>query len=476
MPGSYAACIGINMISSSTSISVSNNTIYNLACSRIGTGYYPVVLGIGLDGGSATAKGTCSNNQIFSLTHSSTEAANPAAIIGIRTYNSYGIWTIANNAISINNGGNTNPICMYGIQDASDTCFIYYNTIKVGGAPSSGSANSCAVNFYGSSAATVKNNLLINVRSNSGASGKHYVILETTAPAPLISNYNDLYANGTNAFVGSHNNGTTIDTTLAQWTAATTLDSNSVSKNVTFVSATDLHLSGGSIGDLDLIGTPIGGVTTDIDGDIRDSNSPYMGADENTSSPLPVELVSFLAVAKAKEALLTWKTITETNCRGFEIERRRASTMAKDWESVAFISGAGTSNSPHEYSFTDMNLPYGRYCYRIRQIDLDGKCVYYESNEIEVGTVPKVFALMQNHPNPFNPTTIVEFALEEDGFVTLKVHDMLGREVMTLVNDYRLAGILHQATLNASRLSSGVYFYRLESKKNALVRKFLLLK
>ncbi len=88
----------------------------------------------------------------------------------------------------------------------------------------------------------------------------------------------------------------------------------------------------------------------------------------------------------------------------------------------------------------------------------------------------RVFALAQNYPNPFNPTTTITFTLSENSHVTLKVFDILGREVATLVDADLKTGVVHRAIFDASRLSSGLYFYRLETEKNAQVKKLMLLK
>ena len=87
------------------------------------------------------------------------------------------------------------------------------------------------------------------------------------------------------------------------------------------------------------------------------------------------------------------------------------------------------------------------------------------SGEIEV----------QNYPNPFNPTTNISYSLSTSGHVTLKVYDILGREVKTLVNDDEAAGY-HTATFDASRLASGIYFYRLTAPGIVKVKKMLLTK
>jgi hypothetical protein len=90
--------------------------------------------------------------------------------------------------------------------------------------------------------------------------------------------------------------------------------------------------------------------------------------------------------------------------------------------------------------------------------------------------MPKLASLAQNYPNPFNPITTIEFTIAQDGMTTLKVYDMLGKEVATLVNENLKAGILHQATFDASRLSTGVYFYRLLSGTHSQVRTLMLIK
>jgi endoglucanase len=90
--------------------------------------------------------------------------------------------------------------------------------------------------------------------------------------------------------------------------------------------------------------------------------------------------------------------------------------------------------------------------------------------------LPFNFELQQNYPNPFNPTTTINFTLAENGHASLKVFDILGREVATLVNAQLNAGVVHHAILDASRLSTSLYFYRLEAGKNVQVKKLMLLK
>jgi hypothetical protein len=91
------------------------------------------------------------------------------------------------------------------------------------------------------------------------------------------------------------------------------------------------------------------------------------------------------------------------------------------------------------------------------------------------GTVPDEFSLAQNYPNPFNPSTTIKYRIDGKVQVTLKVFDLLGREVATLVNEEQPAGE-HRAVFNASRFSSGIYFYQLHSGGRTLTNKMMLLK
>lgn len=91
------------------------------------------------------------------------------------------------------------------------------------------------------------------------------------------------------------------------------------------------------------------------------------------------------------------------------------------------------------------------------------------------GKVPYNFKLDQNYPNPFNPSTKIGFALPKAGNVELKVYDILGKEVATLVNDFRQAGS-YEITFDASKLTSGLYFYKLTTGSFSSVRKMMLVK
>lgn len=87
----------------------------------------------------------------------------------------------------------------------------------------------------------------------------------------------------------------------------------------------------------------------------------------------------------------------------------------------------------------------------------------------------KDFELSQNYPNPFNPTTVIDYTIPKDAHVTLKIYDVLGREVETLINENEQVG-RYKVNFDGARLASGVYFYRLAAGSHVITKKMLLLK
>lgn len=187
--------------------------------------------------------------------------------------------------------------------------------------------------------------------------------------------------------------------------------------------------------------------------------------------PLPVELSMFSATINGNQIILTWKTETEVCNYGFEIER---SAQANDWEKIGFVKGNGNSYSPKEYSFTDSPEQFTNFQYRLKQIDTDGLFKY--SNIVSVNfNIPLQFELKQNFPNPFNPVTNIYYNLPADGFVTIKVYDLLANEIITLINEEKSAGN-YFTTFDGSELSSGVYICTMVAKNFNKSIKMLMLK
>lgn len=205
----------------------------------------------------------------------------------------------------------------------------------------------------------------------------------------------------------------------------------------------------------------------------RASATPNLGGVyEYTFSFVPVELVSFSAEVYSGNVNLSWITATEINNYGFEIERQ--STENGQWMNIGFVNGNGSTTEIHYYSFTDNSVPVGKYVYRLKQSDFNGNYIY--SNEVEVTVLPvNEFALKQNYPNPFNPGTRIAFSIPKSSFVSLKVFDILGNEIRTLVS-----GELHEGSYEVEfigkDLPSGIYFYSITSGEFTQTRKMNLMK
>ncbi|MCX7877089.1 MAG: T9SS type A sorting domain-containing protein [Ignavibacteria bacterium] len=205
----------------------------------------------------------------------------------------------------------------------------------------------------------------------------------------------------------------------------------------------------------------------------------------DASNPLPVEICSFSGLVTSRNVELKWSTCWEINNMGFDIERRdfnKSNSSYGEWKKIGFVQGAGTSNEEKHYKFTDAKLLTGQYQYRLKQIDFNGNHEYYQLNspsEIIIGT-PQTAELYQNYPNPSNPSSKIDFQIPFSGRVTLKVYDISGREVASLL-DRELEAGYYSETFNGSSLASGVYFYRIsvkgtESENFSKTMKLILIK
>jgi len=191
-----------------------------------------------------------------------------------------------------------------------------------------------------------------------------------------------------------------------------------------------------------------------------------------TDPQIPVELSGFTAVAIDGTVKLNWTTATELNNSGFEI--LRCTENDNEWSTIGFVPGFGSTTETHKYSFTDNDVATGKYSYRLKQLDFDGSFTFSEIVEADVYPIYD-FTLEQNYPNPFNPSTKIKYQIQVGGFVSLKVYDVLGKEVATLVNGEKSAGS-YEIEFDASKLSSGVYFYNLRSGDFTQTNKMVLMK
>jgi hypothetical protein len=201
----------------------------------------------------------------------------------------------------------------------------------------------------------------------------------------------------------------------------------------------------------------------------------------DANSVLPVELNSFSAVNKGMEILLEWVTATETNNRQFEIYRRSIlNEKTGEWMLIGHQEGNGTTTESKYYSYEDniTGINANALEYRLKQIDYNGSYTYSEIISVN-SLAPNGFVLGQNYPNPFNPSTNIHYSLGNAGVVLLKIYNLLGSEVVTLVNKYQEAGsytVKFNTNQGKFNLPSGLYFYRLQAGSFISVKKMILMK
>jgi hypothetical protein len=205
----------------------------------------------------------------------------------------------------------------------------------------------------------------------------------------------------------------------------------------------------------------------------------------NTNSQLivSVELTAFTISVDRNNVLLNWQTAREVNNRGFEIERRLRGSA---WNTIAVVKSNEIGTSPGNYTYVDRNLSTGDYDYRLKILDLSGSFEYSGVVQAVVG-LPETFALLQNFPNPFNPSTEIQYQLPVVGGIApvknrtiLKIYNLLGEEIRTLIDKEEAPGF-YSTTWDGKDKSgrtapSGIYIYRLqfgpfvETRKMAFVQ------
>ena len=197
--------------------------------------------------------------------------------------------------------------------------------------------------------------------------------------------------------------------------------------------------------------------------------------------PLPIQLASFTATALGGNRVrLDWVTISELGNYGFEIQKSPSTPISYQTLPNSFVSGHGTTNEPHVYSFIDTTASPGQWLYRLRQIDLSGREHFTDGVQVIVTDVvekplPKAFSLAQNYPNPFNPSTRIEYALPREAHVRLEVYNVLGQRVAVLVNEVKQAGY-YTVSFDASGFGSGLYFYQMRVGEVTFTKRMMVVK
>jgi hypothetical protein len=193
---------------------------------------------------------------------------------------------------------------------------------------------------------------------------------------------------------------------------------------------------------------------------------------------IPVELISFSAAQDGEDVRVVWRTGTESNNRGWFVERR---VIDGEWSDLGFVNGSGTTNEQQQYEYLDREVrPFETYDYRLRQVDFDGKTDYSPVYRVMATPVPTETRLLPNYPNPFNPNTYVTVELAQESDMNVAVYDMLGRLVKTLASGVHAAGghVFEWDGNDAGGVAmpSGIYFARLVTPTHTAMQQMQLSK
>jgi hypothetical protein len=454
--GINAPLRGIVMTSTIPNQTIAGNTIVDLKADTT----LPAAVNVTgiVYSGSSSGTNRIERNTVFGLSSGST--STNTQLNGIELTD--GTCTIQNNMISLgfdfNGTAMTNSYGMNGILKSGGNMNAFYNTVSVGGSVAGTAvANTYAFRKIADGTDSVYNNIFINKRSNTTTGGNHFCV-GLNSNTTLSQNNNDLYASGSGTAIGML--GSTSYPLLTNWVAATGKDAASVNETVQFAGSNDLHLTGTSMGNMLLKGIPIAGVNKDLDGNLRNA-TPYMGADEVPSHPLPVTLFRFTATVQGEDALLNWATASELNNDHFVVEKTGMSK--EDWQEIGVVKGKGTTSTISNYQFKDVNaFTYNNILYRLRQVDANGAISFSQ-----------ILALQQNHkqqttnnkllvyPNPVETSFTIQFESQNDGTATLTITSLAGvsvsKESVKLIKGINTFG----ATIG--ELQKGIYLLTIEA-------------
>jgi len=196
---------------------------------------------------------------------------------------------------------------------------------------------------------------------------------------------------------------------------------------------------------------------------------------ESTNAILPVTYSGFYATAKPNnKVLLEWHTATETNNRGFDIERSPYSADASglSWEKIGFVQGSGTTTTPRRYSYEDLPVGGQKFVYRLRQLNIDGSARNSENRIVSLSGLD--YALFNISPNPVKGSVQLKYRIPQREMVNITIYSTDGRHIRTLVNESKETG-LYQANADMSNLPPGTYIYKMVAGSFYNSKRFIVL-
>ncbi|MCB0720931.1 MAG: T9SS type A sorting domain-containing protein [Ignavibacteriae bacterium] len=462
--------------SDNRTINVSGNEVHDVV--NEGTGQTG---GIFVDGSNT---GNISANRVYNIINEGADEVTYSPVYGMLLDGSasYSNYNVYNNMISeiyapLDNSG-------YGVPglwiDGGDTANIFYNTIYMDGSSPGMNSASFALYLNGNTDATLKNNILVNKFSTGTTIGIFNTGGATYNPA---SNNNNVYVSGGPLNIYYLDSMTLHTTFSAFQTAVAPADTNSFTENSPFMNVSshpynlDMKTNVATLCEGGAM--PIAGITTDIHGTTRNPTMPDVGADEfNGIGPITQAPVLVYpannAVLVEVNPLMNWDDVG--SAVNYHIQLSTDSTFGSTLVDVDTVT---SSQLQLGNNFLSVNT---KYYWRVSGKNTLGEGPFSPIwnfttgvTNIEPTSLPTVYELYQNYPNPFNPTTKIKFDIPKGGFVSLKVYDITGREVATLVNK-NIEPSRNEVEWNGSRFASGVYFFRITAGDFVKVQKMILVK
>ncbi len=464
--------MGIHMATTGVNSVCSGNTVYNL----LNTNPFAVntcVAGINIRN---AVDAVVSNNIVSGLSTASVSTGAPGAsstIYGIAL--SSGSCRLYNNMISLGldslgNSITTTPT-ISGIHKASNAALgCYFNTVRISGAGvGTGSGASYAFRRAAASNDTVMNNIFENSRTNNSSGGAHYAFHAINGTT-LVSDYNIFHSDASSLGDTLISVGGIPYQSIPSWTTVSSSDAHSKDTLVTFVGFSNLHLSSSMFGSMTFKGIPVNNISSDIDGQVR-TVTPYIGADEIATSPLPVEWIQVRATVIDKNVSLDWSVASELNNNGFLIER---SVNGKEFNAVSFVKSNGNTNVKRSYKMVDQN-PFKKEAvdvlyYRIKQTDFNGDYSY--SKVMPVALEQKASSAYVAYPNPFNNHLYLTLEVTSQMEGNIELVDITGKTVFT--KSFTTEKGYNTIDMNTPHeLNPGIYFAKIKINNTISVLKLI---
>lgn len=196
---------------------------------------------------------------------------------------------------------------------------------------------------------------------------------------------------------------------------------------------------------------------------------------------IPVELTHFNGHILNREIVLEWTTRSETENLGFYVFRSFSTSDDFVRLNQDMIRGAGNSSSTQYYRYVDKMAREGRtHYYRLADVDFNGRMTFHQTIKVVFSLQPQEYVLAQNYPNPFNPQTSIKFTIPEGSDVSLKIYNLQGQLVRTLLNGEQPAGsfLLVWDGMNerGKQVAAGAYLYELQVNNFRVVKRMIFLK